>query len=99
MLRISFDNAAESVTLKLEGKVAGPWVDELQRAWHDVVGNKPAQSVVVDLSGVDFIDREGRKVLGWMFRQGVELRNGRLITKYIVDQIKHEGNGSEKHGG
>ena len=99
MLRISFDNAAESVTVKLEGKVAGPWVDELEQTWYEFTRNKPAQSVVVDLSGVDFIDREGRKLVGWMFRQGAELQNGRLITQYIVDQIKHEGNGSENNGG
>jgi anti-anti-sigma regulatory factor len=62
VLRITRINATgDPETVKLEGRVAGPWVDELSR----VVGRSLAESrrVVLDLSGVTFVDRDGIAVL------------------------------------
>lgn len=98
MLRITFDNGPHAATLRLEGKVAGPWVDELERTWYDVAGEKPKKPLVVDLSEVSYIDTEGAKMLGYMLEQGAELRDARLLTKLIVDKLKQGTNGSRKGG-
>jgi hypothetical protein len=90
LLRISYENNPQSATLKLEGKLAGPWIDEVVRTWSDVVGDRPAKDVTVDLSGVMFIDGDGKKLLRWMLQRGARLREGRLMTKYIVDQVVEE---------
>ena len=34
MLRITTSDIGEKVTLKLEGKLSGPWVEEFERCWH-----------------------------------------------------------------
>ena len=100
MLRISYENNPQSATLKLEGKLAGPWVDEVVRTWSDVVGDRPAKDVTVDLSGVMFIDGDGKKLLRWMLQRGARLREGRLMTKYIVDQVVEEaGQLPQQQGG
>jgi hypothetical protein len=34
MLRITVEESECAETFKLEGKIVGPWVEELSRAWH-----------------------------------------------------------------
>lgn len=89
MLRISVNTDSHSNTLKLEGKIAGPWVNELRRAWGAFATDSEASPVVLDLSGVTFIDSEGEKLLEWLFHQGAQLSGGPLMTKYIVDKVTH----------
>lgn len=99
-MRISYENNSQSATLKLEGKLAGPWVDEVARTWSDVVGDRPTKDVTVDLSGVMFIDGDGKKLLRWMLQRGARLREGHLMTKYIVDQVVEEaGQLPQQEGG
>ena len=85
-------------TIKLEGKLSGPWVDEAAKVWCDVIGGIAAKDVIVDLSGVTFIDEEGKKLLGQMLRQGAQLRDGRLMTRYIINQLVQEAKDSQKKG-
>jgi anti-anti-sigma regulatory factor len=99
MLKISLNNDSELTVLKLEGRLSGPWVGELERTWSDVTSKTPVGSVVVDLSDVTFIDSEGKKLLRRMFRQGADLRNGLLMTKYIVNQIMQAENIFQANGG
>jgi anti-anti-sigma factor len=92
MLRISLNTDAEVTVLKLEGKLSGPWVEELERTWCEATSKTAADSVVVDLSDVTYIDSGGKKLLGCLFRQGAELQNGSLMTRFIVNQIKQAEN-------
>ncbi len=92
MLKISVNTDSKVKVLKLEGNLSGPWVAELKRTWCEVTDWTPADSVVVDLSDVSFVDSEGEKLLGNMFQQGAELRNGNLVTTEIVNQIKQAEN-------
>jgi len=87
MLRITLENGAGSATFRLEGKLTGPWVDEFERSWYEFRDKKPLTRVSVDLSEVSFIDSEGKKLLGWMYRLGAELCAAHLMTKYIVDEV------------
>lgn len=99
MLRMTFDKGLEATTLKLEGKVTAPWADELQRTWDELAADRPAKSIIVDLSDVTFIDSEGKSILSWMSKQGADLRAGNLMTKYIVGDILRRKNGSHRNGG
>ena len=58
MLRISLVEALDqAVTLRLEGQVRGPWVDELRRSCEQLLAKGSA--LRLDLTGVSFIDRDG----------------------------------------
>ncbi len=35
MLKVTTTNQNQTITLKLEGKLAGPWVQEVTRVWVD----------------------------------------------------------------
>src|SRR5262249_39345886 len=56
MLRITIHNDSRGRTFQLEGKLAGPWVDELERCWQDSVNTPGTPAVRFDLTGVTFID-------------------------------------------
>ena len=88
MLRIT---CVEPATLKVEGRLRGPWVDELRRSWIGLSGRHAAGSIIVDLTDVTSIDSEGNKLLRNMSEEGARFRCGQLM-KFILDQIER-GNG------
>ena len=87
MLRITLQNGARPTTIRLEGKLSGPWVDELARAWAGLTTGGPDRAVTVDLSEVTFIDSAGKKLLSSLVDDGAQLRAAHLMTKYVVKQI------------
>lgn len=91
MLRIGYENGEGSTRLKIEGKLSGPWVSEAKRVWAELTGSEtPKRQVTVDLSGVNFINAEGRKLLSRMLLDGARLESGTLLTRYIVDEVTRE---------
>jgi anti-anti-sigma regulatory factor len=63
MLRISRDDTNNrSVSLRLEGEMTGPWVDETDRICEAIIGS--GQRLRIDLSQVAFVDRAGVELLG-----------------------------------
>ena len=69
MLRITRTVGDDSVdTLKLEGKLQGPWVDEA----HDACARSatPATRTCLDLTGLTFADGEGAALLRELIRSG-----------------------------
>lgn len=94
MLRITLVRESELPTLKLEGRLMGPWVSELEHTWSEALKEDgPARSVTVDLSDVTFISSEGQKLLKSMLAQGADLQSRSLMSQFIVSQIKKQSNG------
>ncbi len=72
MLRISRDDMNNrSVSLRLEGKMTGPWVDETDRICEAIIGS--GQRLRIDLSQVTFVDRAGVKLLGRLKKRNAVL--------------------------
>jgi ABC-type transporter Mla MlaB component len=70
MLRISaIDSADNGTTLRLEGHLAGPWIDELDQACRRVF--VAGHALTLDLSDVSFIDRPGLAFLASLSRRSV----------------------------
>ena len=88
MLKITIKEATEARTVVLEGILAGPWVDELEHTWLTLIGKHFDRLVAVDLSGVTFVDPEGKKVLGWIYEEGAELRGSGVMNKAIIEEIE-----------
>ena len=56
------DAASDSMSLLLEGRLVGPWVEELNSYWSQISGNQQS-GAVIDLTGVTFIDANGKALL------------------------------------
>jgi hypothetical protein len=87
MLRITTEIHRRVLTLRLEGRLDGPWVDVLTECWRNALTGSTNRRRRVDLSGVTFIDGEGRARLAAMHAQGAELFAEDLETKAIVTEI------------
>lgn len=80
------DAARSSVSLLVEGRLAGPWVQELN-AYCRKISEDHERCTVVDLTGVTFIDADGKALLASLWRQGAELRASGCLTKCVVEEI------------
>jgi anti-anti-sigma regulatory factor len=98
MLRITFQEDSGGTTVKLEGKLSGPWVEELERSWTQR-SQQPTKQVTVDLSDVTYIDPEGKRLLARMMGKGVYLQGTQLMTRYVIDEITRAGAHTGRNGG
>ncbi|HJT19019.1 MAG TPA: hypothetical protein VJ746_01035 [Nitrospira sp.] len=89
MLKITAQKVESGTRLALEGRLAGPWVEELERCWREA-GASAKGDVVVDLSGVTFIEQTGKVLLKRMWQEGVKLLAAGCCTRSIVDEIRRQ---------
>jgi len=87
MLRITSTTGPDGVTVVLEGRLAGPWVDELARCWEALTTTQDAASINVDLDAVTFIDALGKALLRTMHEEGAALAASGCMTRAIVEEI------------
>jgi anti-anti-sigma regulatory factor len=87
MLKITMRIEAGVMTFELEGKLAGPWVKELELSWRSAASTQRIYPVRVDLSSVTFIDETGKELLGRMHQEGAELVATGCLNKCIVEGI------------
>lgn len=84
MLSISQTQVSDrSVTLKLEGRLAGPWVEELRQVGERVLNGM--RTLKLDLGDVWFVDADGAVALRGFESRGVELTNR---SAFVERQIK-----------
>jgi len=86
LLKITIHEDSQPARIRIEGKLKGVWVKELEEAWRAVQRNH--RRSLLDLSEVSFIDTAGCELLCLMYRNGTELLADQPFTRYLVDQIK-----------
>lgn len=69
MLKITVEESERAETIKLEGKITGPWVEELNRAWHALTPSLGHKQLELDMRGVGFVDAKGRQLLREIYQQ------------------------------
>lgn len=86
MLKITMQTDAGTTSLKLDGKLTSPWIEELDRYWQDMPGSQ-RKRMLVDLTGVTFIGSEGKTILARMWRQGARFRAAGCLNTSILEEI------------
>lgn len=87
MLRIRVHGNPRVLTLKLEGRLAGPWLLEMEECWRSVVASQREPVVRVDLTELTSIDAAGKVCLAVLHRQGAEFIAPDFLTKALVAEI------------
>ena len=89
MLRITVHDEPETLTFRLEGRLAGPWVRELEECWHwrRALASQPEPTLRVDLTDVTSLDAAGRACLAALHRQGAEFVAADCLMKAVVAEI------------
>jgi anti-anti-sigma regulatory factor len=88
MLRVTRSAAAGKTCFKLEGKLAGSWVDVVEECWRQAVAEGVPAPMAVDLSAITYVDGRGTDLLLQMHNSGVELAATTCLGKGIVEQIR-----------
>ena len=89
MLRISVkeEEPPKLLLLEVEGRLAGPWVEELERSWEAERRRAPWEDIVVRLSNVSFVDEAGKELLSKIVRAGAKLEGNGCMVRAIVARI------------
>jgi hypothetical protein len=87
VLKISIKDDSPVATLKIEGKLVGPWAMELGRTWHDLWASKSQMPLRLDIRGVTFADQKGTHILQEIVREtGADILSDSPLTQYFANQ-------------
>jgi hypothetical protein len=93
MLRITVLDNSGTVTFRVEGRLAGPWVKELATCWQNTLGGRGSgratqQSPLrFDLTSVTFVDAAGKAFLAARHAEGAELVACGCLMRAVVAEI------------
>jgi anti-anti-sigma regulatory factor len=90
-LRVTIQQSGfERITMKIEGRVAGVQVPELQQAWRDLAPSLGQRGLLVDLRGVTHMDEAGRKVLADIYEMTrAKFLADTPLTKYFAEDAQN----------
>jgi hypothetical protein len=85
MLRITIVESSKiAVTLRIEGRITGPWVEELRTACNVHTSPDDVQ-LSLELADISFADAAGIALLRELRTRGVDLIR---VTPYLAEQLK-----------
>ncbi len=87
MLKITIHDSAAELRFRLEGRLCGPWVDELSQCWRTAASTTNGRTTVLDLRDVDFIDTPGQRLLSEMHAGDVRLLAATPLIQAIVEEV------------
>ena len=80
---VSTGNGRGTTTLVLEGRLIGPWVDELRRSCEQALSS--TGKLTLDLGMVSFIDREGIVLLRSLAQRRARLSR---CSPFVAEQLR-----------
>ncbi len=89
MLRITSHENAETVCLKLEGRLKGAWVPEMEKSWRKASADR-TKALIVDLTDVEFVDTAGKYLLALMHARGARFLAATPLMTELVAEISAE---------
>jgi len=81
MLRISRSDSADSTSFLLEGKLLEPWLEELRGA---LAGVASRRAVVLNLSGLSYVDPSAALLLATLNRSGTRLESPSPLVAALI---------------
>lgn len=90
-LRITIEGNTSNLSVKLEGRIAGPWVSEFDRTWRSLAPSLGERKLFLDLCGVTYVNQEGIRLLRQIHEEtGAEFRADTPLTRYFAEEAVHE---------
>jgi hypothetical protein len=83
MLKITTHVSDDASRITLEGRLAGPWIGELERCWRESEQSAAGRQLIVDLTGVTFVEQR-------MCQSGAELLATGCCMRSIVEDAKNQ---------
>jgi hypothetical protein len=88
MLKITAIDRDGQRTLVLEGRLADPWLTDLEQTWNAAREAKDGRNVMIDMKDVTSISERGEIVLRQMMVEGAKFNCCRgVLTKHVVRRL------------
>lgn len=87
MFKISIVETPGQRRLVLEGKLVPPWTMEVESAWRNAGEQLDGRKLIIDLTNVTLIGRDGENTLFELMRSGARFSSGDVLTKYMLKQL------------
>jgi hypothetical protein len=85
VLRITA-TTTDKVVLKIEGRLVGPWVDELRETvWRR---NGWRQPLEIDVADLTYVDEDGEKTLSWLYSMGARFQGKSPFSEFLFERLK-----------
>ena len=84
MFKISIVDTRNHGKLVVEGKLSEPWVDELRTTWRNASRDLDGRKVVIDLSSLTVISREGEGAIFDLMKQGAKFSCSGILTRHVL---------------
>src|SRR5262245_10662425 len=88
MLRITTRNEDAATVFAVEGRLIGPWVQELERCWQAAISVEPRNSILVNLAKVTAIAHNGKQLVARTRRSGARLPGDGVIAMFSCMEIE-----------
>lgn len=87
MLKVSVKEDEGHISLDVEGRLAGPWVPELEHCWERERERAAGRPLSVRLCAVSFVDEDGKELLSRMAADGAKIEGNGCLVRAIIAKI------------
>jgi len=87
MFRISTVDKPSRRTLVVEGRLVGPWVAELHKSWSNASQELGGRKLVIDLSSLTGISREGEDAIFNLMKKGARFSCAGVLMSHVLKQL------------
>lgn len=87
MFKISIADTPSRRTLFVEGTLIGPWIPELGTTWTSASLDLSGRNLVIDLTNVTVISREGEDAIFDMMKKGAKFSCAGVLLKHVLREL------------
>src|SRR6202030_2356546 len=84
MFKISIVDTPSQRKLVVEGRLSEPWVGELPATWKNARRDLDGRRLVIDLSSLTVISREGEDAIFDLMKQGAKFCCAGILTRHVL---------------
>lgn len=71
----------------LQGRLAGPWVAQLQSCWTEAQADRAGRACVIDVTNLTSVDQRGEELLQAMISEGAKFRACGVYIKHVLENL------------
>jgi len=90
MFKLSIVETNGHKKLVLEGKLVSPWTQEVESTWVRERERLEGRKLLVDLTNVTVIGRDGEATLLTLMRDGARFTGCGVLTKHLLRQLARQ---------
>ncbi|HEV3304861.1 MAG TPA: hypothetical protein VGZ91_00360 [Candidatus Sulfotelmatobacter sp.] len=84
MFKISIVDTPSRRKLVVEGRLSPPWIDELRTSWRNASRDLDGRTLLIDLSSVTVMSREGEDAVFDLMKQGAKFSCAGILTRHVL---------------